>query len=149
MDTSDIERPVCEYRSLNEFFARRLRPGARPIHRQRCAPLVTTLTLACERGPQASFLHPSIDACACREGKSLLSHSHSIDACACREGRHAVQPADCRLHVFESASEATRLWIKGRGFSVRQLLGSLADSMDLQGCSLAISRRTARPALVL
>ena len=54
-----------------------------------------------------------------------------------------MQPADCRLHVFEGASEATRIWIKGRGFSVRQLLGTLADSMDLQGCSLAISRCTA------
>ena len=40
MDTSGIERPASEYSTLNEFFARRLRPGARPIHRPRCALLL-------------------------------------------------------------------------------------------------------------
>ncbi|KIY44255.1 hypothetical protein FISHEDRAFT_67843 [Fistulina hepatica ATCC 64428] len=34
-----------------------------------------------------------------------------------------VSAADCRLNVFESVSEATRLWIKGREFSVSRLLG--------------------------
>ena len=58
-----------------------------------------------------------------------------------RDDAAAVQPADCRLHVFEDACAATRIWIKGRGFSVRNLLGRLADSMDLDGCSLVISRR--------
>lgn len=57
-----------------------------------------------------------------------------------------MQPADCRLHVFEGASEATRVWIKGRGFSVRTLLGSLAGAMQLEGCSLVISRRVPGPA---
>jgi hypothetical protein len=37
VDTSEIERPVEEYCTLNDFFARRLCPGARPIHRQTCA----------------------------------------------------------------------------------------------------------------
>jgi len=34
-----------------------------------------------------------------------------------------VSGADCRLMTFESVSEATRLWIKGREFSVARLLG--------------------------
>ncbi|EIE18258.1 phosphatidylserine decarboxylase like protein [Coccomyxa subellipsoidea C-169] len=92
VDTSEIEGSLNDYRSLNEFFARRLRPGARPID------------------------SPG-------------------------DARHAVQPADARLHVFESASEATRIWIKGEGFTVGKLVGrQLAKRLDLQGCSLVISR---------
>ncbi|KAG6326504.1 hypothetical protein ID866_12585, partial [Astraeus odoratus] len=34
-----------------------------------------------------------------------------------------VSAADCRLMVFESVTEATRLWIKGREFTVARLLG--------------------------
>ncbi|EGN98625.1 hypothetical protein SERLA73DRAFT_89562 [Serpula lacrymans var. lacrymans S7.3] len=34
-----------------------------------------------------------------------------------------VSAADCRLMVFETVSEATRLWIKGREFTVARLLG--------------------------
>ncbi len=34
----------------------------------------------------------------------------------------AVSPADCRLLVFESISEATRIWIKGKHFSLHSLL---------------------------
>ena len=37
MDTSEVERPVQEYATLNEFFARRLRPGSRPTFREGCA----------------------------------------------------------------------------------------------------------------
>lgn len=39
------------------------------------------------------------------------------------EGR-LVSCADCRMMAFESVGEATRLWIKGREFSVGRLLGS-------------------------
>ncbi|KAF8674083.1 Phosphatidylserine decarboxylase proenzyme 3 [Rhizoctonia solani] len=35
----------------------------------------------------------------------------------------AVSCADCRMMAFETVSEATRLWIKGREFSVKRLLG--------------------------
>ena len=31
IDPSDVEKPVHEYRTLKEFFCRRLKPGARPI----------------------------------------------------------------------------------------------------------------------
>ncbi|CEL55676.1 phosphatidylserine decarboxylase [Rhizoctonia solani AG-1 IB] len=34
-----------------------------------------------------------------------------------------VSCADCRMMAFETVSEATRLWIKGREFSVNRLLG--------------------------
>ncbi|KAL0953106.1 hypothetical protein HGRIS_004377 [Hohenbuehelia grisea] len=34
-----------------------------------------------------------------------------------------VSGADCRLMAFETVNEATRLWIKGREFSVARLLG--------------------------
>jgi len=34
-----------------------------------------------------------------------------------------VSAADCRLVVFDSVTEATRLWIKGREFTVPRLLG--------------------------
>lgn len=34
-----------------------------------------------------------------------------------------ISAADCRLMVFETVSEATKLWIKGREFSVARLLG--------------------------
>jgi len=37
--------------------------------------------------------------------------------------RTVVSAADCRLVAFESINEATRLWIKGREFSVARLLG--------------------------
>ncbi|QRV90019.1 phosphatidylserine decarboxylase family protein [Ceratobasidium sp. AG-Ba] len=34
-----------------------------------------------------------------------------------------VSCADCRMMAFETVNEATRLWIKGREFSVKRLLG--------------------------
>jgi phosphatidylserine decarboxylase len=33
LDPSEAERPASEYRSLDDFFTRRLRPGARPVDR--------------------------------------------------------------------------------------------------------------------
>jgi phosphatidylserine decarboxylase precursor len=34
-----------------------------------------------------------------------------------------VSGADCRLMAFDSVNEATRLWIKGREFTIARLLG--------------------------
>ena len=34
-----------------------------------------------------------------------------------------VSGADCRMMAFSSIDEATRLWIKGREFTVSRLLG--------------------------
>jgi len=51
-----------------------------------------------------------------------------------------VSAADCRLSVFSTVSNATRLWIKGSDFSLATLLkdDGLADSF--QGGSIAIFR---------
>ncbi|KAF3933177.1 hypothetical protein ABW19_dt0209378 [Dactylella cylindrospora] len=35
-----------------------------------------------------------------------------------------VSPADCRSVVFDTIDDATRIWVKGRDFSVARLLGS-------------------------
>ncbi|EIW57117.1 uncharacterized protein TRAVEDRAFT_168718 [Trametes versicolor FP-101664 SS1] len=53
-----------------------------------------------------------------------------------------VSGADCRLMVFETVSEATRLWIKGRDFSVARLLGDAhrADADKYIGGALCIFR---------
>jgi len=37
--------------------------------------------------------------------------------------RRIVSAADCRFLAFETVNEATRLWIKGKEFSVAKLLG--------------------------
>ncbi|KAI0671294.1 phosphatidylserine decarboxylase-domain-containing protein [Trametes maxima] len=53
-----------------------------------------------------------------------------------------VSGADCRLMVFETVSEATRLWIKGREFSVGRLLGDAhrAEADKYIGGALCIFR---------
>lgn len=37
--------------------------------------------------------------------------------------RIIVSPADCRSVVFNSVSQATKIWVKGREFSIKRLLG--------------------------
>jgi len=53
-----------------------------------------------------------------------------------------VSGADCRLMAFETVSEATRIWVKGREFSVSRLLGDVyADQVDnYNGGALCIFR---------
>ncbi|KAF8808440.1 hypothetical protein BYT27DRAFT_7188951 [Phlegmacium glaucopus] len=53
-----------------------------------------------------------------------------------------VSAADCRLMTFETVSEATRLWIKGREFSVARLLGAAykGQAEKYNGGALAIFR---------
>ncbi|KAF9236303.1 phosphatidylserine decarboxylase-domain-containing protein [Melanogaster broomeanus] len=53
-----------------------------------------------------------------------------------------VSAADCRLMVFETVSEATRLWIKGREFSIARLLGDAYrdEAERYTGGALAIFR---------
>lgn len=56
--------------------------------------------------------------------------------------RRLVSAADCRLMVFETVSEATKLWIKGREFSVARLLGDVYrdEAERYVGGALAIFR---------
>lgn len=53
-----------------------------------------------------------------------------------------VSAADCRLMTFETVSEATRLWIKGREFTVGRLLGDAyrGQADKYAGGALAIFR---------
>lgn len=56
--------------------------------------------------------------------------------------RIIVSPADCRSVVFNHIDDATRIWIKGREFSIERLLGK-AYPQDVQrytGGSLGIFR---------
>jgi phosphatidylserine decarboxylase len=74
LNTAEIELPLDEYKTFNEFFYRKLKPGVRLVE---CAD----------------------------------------------DPNRIVSGADCRLLAFETVSEATRLWIKGREFTVDRLLG--------------------------
>ena len=53
-----------------------------------------------------------------------------------------VSCADCRMMAFESVNEATRLWIKGREFSVQRLLGETYahEAPKYEGGALGIFR---------
>ncbi|ODV91475.1 hypothetical protein CANCADRAFT_29898 [Tortispora caseinolytica NRRL Y-17796] len=44
----------------------------------------------------------------------------------------AVSAADCRLAVFQTLDLATSLWIKGRLFSIKRLLGNTAYAADVK-----------------
>ncbi|KAJ1657063.1 phosphatidylserine decarboxylase [Dispira simplex] len=53
----------------------------------------------------------------------------------------ALSPADCRLMVFDTVDEATRVWIKGRHFNLTRLLGNCeALAREFEGGHLAIFR---------
>lgn len=56
--------------------------------------------------------------------------------------RRLVSGADCRMMAFETVNEATRLWIKGREFSISRLLGdAYKDEIDKYiGGAVAIFR---------
>ncbi|KAG6863879.1 hypothetical protein C0991_002481 [Blastosporella zonata] len=53
-----------------------------------------------------------------------------------------VSAADCRLMTFATVDDATRLWIKGREFSVARLLGDVyrGEAEKYRGGALAIFR---------
>ena len=91
IDMSEFEKPADEYRTFNEFFYRRLKPGRRPI--------------------------------AGQGDDSVI-----------------VSPADCRITVFQSVSEATRIWIKGKTFSLSSLLVDPQLVKQWPEASLAICR---------
>jgi phosphatidylserine decarboxylase len=56
--------------------------------------------------------------------------------------RIIVSPADCRSVVFNSIDEATRIWVKGREFSLERLLGNAypQDAKRYKGGALGIFR---------
>ncbi|KAF9358427.1 hypothetical protein BGX26_001772 [Mortierella sp. AD094] len=92
LDLSELLLPdIAQYNTFNEFFYRKLRPDARPIHE--------------------------------------ADNPHVI-----------VSGADCRLCVFESISAATQVWIKGKSFSVHNLLQDEALAAEFEGGSIALLR---------
>lgn len=52
----------------------------------------------------------------------------------------AVQPADSRLMVFNSVSDSTRLWIKGRNFGLAALLGDATEADYFDGGAISVHR---------
>ncbi|BDA47185.1 phosphatidylserine decarboxylase proenzyme 2 [Coccomyxa sp. Obi] len=54
--------------------------------------------------------------------------------------RVAVSPADSRALVFDTVTDATALWIKGKNFTVAKLLGSGYDARAWEGCAIIINR---------
>jgi phosphatidylserine decarboxylase len=55
------------------------------------------------------------------------------------DDRVMVSPADCRMHCFPKISDAIEFWIKGKNFTIKDLLGEQNERRYLQG-SLAICR---------
>ena len=51
-----------------------------------------------------------------------------------------VSPADCRLTLFQNIDEATRIWIKGKTFSLSSLLLDQDLVQKWKDCSLVIAR---------
>ncbi|CRG86164.1 phosphatidylserine decarboxylase [Talaromyces islandicus] len=74
LDMSEVLEPLENFKNFNEFFYRKLKPGARP--------------------------------CSAPNDPNII-----------------VSPADCRSVVFDRIEDATKVWIKGREFSVERLLG--------------------------
>jgi phosphatidylserine decarboxylase len=74
VNVEEVEQPLDSYHTFNDFFARRLKPGARPI--------------------------------AAPDDDSII-----------------VSPADCRLLVFPSVQDTSRIWLKGQDFTIASLLG--------------------------
>jgi phosphatidylserine decarboxylase len=74
LNMSEVLEPPENFRNFNEFFYRKLKPGARP--------------------------------CSAPNDPNII-----------------VSPADCRSVVFDRIEDATKIWIKGREFSVERLLG--------------------------
>jgi phosphatidylserine decarboxylase len=51
-----------------------------------------------------------------------------------------ISPADCRLNVFPTVTEAQEFWIKGNGFSLKTLLDNDELATEYNDCSLVIAR---------
>ncbi|KAF9168851.1 hypothetical protein BGX21_001214 [Mortierella sp. AD011] len=92
IDLSELLLPeISQYHTFNEFFYRKLKPDARPIH---------------------EIDNPNV----------------------------IVSGADCRLCVFESISAATEVWIKGKSFSVKNLVQDETLATEFDGGSIALFR---------
>ncbi|KAJ8088230.1 phosphatidylserine decarboxylase [Marasmius tenuissimus] len=93
LNMNEVAEPPESFKTFNQFFYRKLKPGARPVET-----------------PEDPY--------------------------------RLVSAADCRMMAFESVNDATRLWIKGREFTVSRLLGdAYKDQAErYNGGALAIFR---------
>ncbi|KAK4048980.1 phosphatidylserine decarboxylase [Microbotryomycetes sp. JL221] len=93
LNMDEVLVPDEGFKTFNEFFYRKLKPGMRPLDEP-------------------------------------------------NDPRVIVSGADCRATVFESVSEATRIWIKGREFTIAKLLGdSYKDKLnEFENASMCILR---------
>ncbi|KZV89476.1 hypothetical protein EXIGLDRAFT_650196 [Exidia glandulosa HHB12029] len=90
VDLNMLANPdIKSYKTINEFFARRLKPGLRPIS----AP----------------------------DDNSVITSA-----------------ADCRLMVFSDVTAAKKIWVKGKNFTIPNLLGS-KDIADQFGPAPALA----------
>ena len=85
-----MQEPLESFETFNEFFYRKLKPGARKL----------------------SSEDPKV----------------------------AVSPADCRMVAFPSVADATSIWVKGKNFSLEELLKNQDLANYYKGGSMAIFR---------
>eukprot|EP01137_Pigoraptor_chileana_P025438 Opistho-2@94946 len=90
LDTDEMADTLDSFKTFNEFFYRKLKPGAR----------------------QLADPDPHV----------------------------AISPADSRCVVFQTVDDATRVWIKGKHFSVEALVGGPKLAAPFRGGSVAIFR---------
>jgi len=94
LDTDDLYKPVSEFKTFNDFFARGIKVD-------------------------------EVRKLAEPDDESVV-----------------VSPADCRMMVWDTILDATKIWIKGSKFTLENLLGpnSKVDLKKYEGGSFAIAR---------
>lgn len=113
LDADEIRDPLNSFKNFNEFFYRYVGPQWHPI-------------LPSSSHPDAS--------------RKLKIDARPVENPG--DPNRLVSGADCRLMAFETVNDATRVWIKGREFSVARLLGeAYAENVDrYYGGALCIFR---------
>ncbi len=51
-----------------------------------------------------------------------------------------MSPADCRLNIFSSFDLSKQIWIKGKNFTLKNLLKNEALEKKYEGCTIATCR---------
>lgn len=67
-----------------------------------------------------------------KPGKRVIDHP--------ADPKIAISPADCRMSLFSTIDSATEIWIKGKNFSLENLLQDSALASEFSGGSIVIAR---------